>query len=361
MAIYIILFVLLFALHCAFGNNKIAFCISAGVLLYALISLRSITLGVYDTSGIYLQNFNYVQSTSWNNIWTYKLPSQIAFLAITKFISLFSNNYQVYLAIIAIPIVVAVCNLIYKYSDEPLISFISYISLYWLYSFFLLRQMLALSIIAYSVKYIYRRKPIQFVALVLVASAIHNTAIIFLIAYPFCRFVKFGYQNYFFILASFILTKLAPSIVTNYIGKYFPVQSSYISHGIYNASGDFSAFGLVPPLAILVLAHIFKRNQSVKDDILFNLSTLSMVTYCFAFAVSDLYRLSIYFGLFNIILISKVFKKVNKAEPTDSVDFNNDEILLFIYVVLIIALIAYFLLRSVDNMNAMPYLFFWQN
>ena len=58
-----------------------------------LISLRSIALGVYDTVGIYLQNFRYVQSTSWNNIWSYKLPPQIAFLAITKFISLFTSNY----------------------------------------------------------------------------------------------------------------------------------------------------------------------------------------------------------------------------------------------------------------------------
>lgn len=358
MAIYVILFISLIGLHCVFINRKLAFCISAGILLYALISLRNITLGVYDTAGIYLDNFNYVQSTSWNNIWSYKLPSQIAFLAITKFISLFTSNYQVYLAIIAIPIVLSVCWLVYKYSDEPLISFICYISLYWLYSFFLLRQMLALSIIAFSLQYIYKKKPIRFVIVVLLACVIHNTAIIFLIAYPFCRFVKYSYKNYVLIIISFIIAKIAPGVISGYIGKYFPVQSSYITHGIYDASGNFSIFGLVPPLAILVLAHIFKRDSSFETDVLYNLSTLSVVTYPLAFVVSDLYRLSIYFGLFNIILISKVFIDIKSIK---FINIKNEEIRLLIHVLVTIALILYFLSRSVENMNALPYLFFWQN
>lgn len=350
MAIYIIVIIAMVLLRSAFKSNRKIFCIFAGILLYFLVALRSIQLGLSDTSGIYLSNFNMVSGMTWQSILNYKLPGQIVFLLVTKLIRLFTGNYHVYLAIIGIPYIFMTIRLVYRYSKNPLLSIIYFVALYYLYSFFLLRQVIAIAVVLVAYEYLCQDKIAKYIVFVLIATLIHGSAIVFLLALPFCKVKKFDYTNYLLIAIVYLVSVFAPNVVLKLIGGYSSQMMSWIVNGVYDTKSSISMFGLIITVLTLIVSHMLKNESSYETDMLYNISTLGSMFFAMSNVVTELYRVSLYFSIFNILLISNSIQNI-KSRRTRQI----------VYYSILLVLVFYFFIRSINNVNANPYIFFWND
>ena len=158
MLIYIITFIAIFVIAIIFRKKKKIFCILSGIILWGLLAFRDISMGISDTKYIYYPFFEMIFDMNFNDILSYKFMSDKFFYILMKIISLYTDNYQICIAILAIPFVVFIMNGIYKYSKNPFMSTIIFIALYYAYGFFLLRQVIAIGIVFYSFRYITEKK-----------------------------------------------------------------------------------------------------------------------------------------------------------------------------------------------------------
>ena len=356
MIVYIFLLTCIIVARITIEDKKI-FCIISGSLLYLLVALRSINIGLSDTSQTYLNNFNWIRASSLQDILN-NTPSSssIVFNLFTKFIQLFTSNYHIYIAVIGIPYILAVTYLIQKYSKYPLLSYMFFIAYYYLYSFFLVRQVLAMSFVIFSFKYLKEKKFIKFVSLILIASLFHSSAIFVLIAYPFCHFVKFGVKNYIFIFLAYVFATSLKGVIFRLISLYSPLTSSYIENGIYGTSDGVFTFSILINVLLITLGYIANKKVNYDDNILYNLATLGSIVLCFTPIVTEFYRLSLYFNVFNVILISN-----DMINLKDSEILKDKRIKGLIYVVFLSFLVFYFFTKSINNMNANPYFFYWSD
>jgi len=380
MLIYILLFALILFLNKVFKKDKKRFCFYTGVILWLLVALRNVKLGLNDTENIYYPIFLNMQFISFADILNIANYSGKLFYMLTKVLGTFIINYNLYLAVIGVPFIASVMYLIYKYSKYPIISVFLFIALYYLYSFFLLRQVIAIGIIVFSYKFILEKKPIKFIILVMIAVLFHKSAWLFIFAYPFCRYIKFGKKNYILIAIAFVIANMLPNFILGIINTFdiSGTLSVYIKYGVYDTSGKISMFGLFITVAILILGHYYYsitnknnnkkieeakknnqnneveliRNENKKNmkeyNILLNLSTLGSVIFAFSNVVSEFYRVSLYFSIFNILLVAAALNSELSSRKKRT-----------IVICFIVISILYFLVRTINNINSNPYSFFW--
>ncbi len=145
--------------------------------------LRNVAVGS-DTFQ-YFQLFEDVKITSWQSIYGsimeyYQLGigKDPGYLVFQKLIQLITEEYQVFLIIVATLFFVALGNFIYKNTtrlNDAILAFVIYSVLF--YSFFSItgiRQTIATAATLYGYELIKRRKLIPFIILIAMASTIHK-------------------------------------------------------------------------------------------------------------------------------------------------------------------------------------------
>lgn len=138
--------------------------------------------------GSYIWGYNLSFDTTYENILAiYEVGDSLAFKLITKIATAF-NSDRVYLMILAIlSLIPGVSYILREWDDkniQPMVIFIFLFSPF-IFSFSACKQGIALSILMFSLKYVYDRKPIKFALCVAVAFLFHSTAIVFLLVYFF--------------------------------------------------------------------------------------------------------------------------------------------------------------------------------
>ena len=178
-----------------YERQKKLYCIICGTLWILISGLRSTAVGAdtlsYKISFENVKSYNieyflknvtnkYISGVS------IKDPGYDLFVKIFQYIS---GNYQIYLMFIAILFMVPFTVWIIRESKDPLVSFALYSSLF--YSFFSItgiRQTIATAmVVLIGDKLIKNKKLIPFVIIVLLASTIHASALVFLPFYFLSR------------------------------------------------------------------------------------------------------------------------------------------------------------------------------
>ncbi len=91
----------------------------------------------------------------------------------------FTDNYTVFFTIIAIFFMFSVCRFIYKYSANPTMSFISFMSMvYFCFSLAGIRQTIALGILLFAMDAMIEKKPVRALILVGIASLFHISSLV---------------------------------------------------------------------------------------------------------------------------------------------------------------------------------------
>ncbi len=217
------------------------------------------------------------------------------------------HNPQWWLAFVAFAFCGTLGRLIYKESKVPALSIIALMALgFYSFSMTGLRQTLAIVLVVFSYEPLKERKLILFVLLVFAASLYHQTALIFLMAYPIVN-VEIGKYHLIAAAVVFIIFFAFQSQLLEFMNTFLQ-EERYEGY----TSGDASQLtisGFIIQAAIFVYA-IFYYKTAVKDNkeilVLYNLSFIGLMFQLYSSFIAEMFRISMYFSVFNVLLIPNV-------------------------------------------------------
>lgn len=354
MIIYLINIVLMIVFGCVLllhkpsKQNKKIFCVIATIQWIILSGLRHISIGA-DTLAYKLYNFDYVLNETWqelfenfiNIIFKGAEGKDPGYKIFVKFIQIFSENYQIYLVIIALIFMIPLGIWIYINSIEPLMSFLIYTCLF--SSFFAitgLRQTIATSLVVLiGYKFIKERKFWTFLILILVSFTIHKSVLCFLPFY-FIANKKITKKYLVIMLISSFFVFIFKNKVMFILGNFMGYEQ-YINQ--YNGAGTWTFTTLMVAMTIVT---IWKYDVMFKNNYLIthytNALLMALIFIPLTFIDPSAMRVVQYYSIFIMLLIPEIIKSFSKKER------------------IIVYYIASILLITLYLKNKPQYLFFWQ-
>ncbi len=284
-------------------KDKKSFIIVTFLVLTLLAALRSYTVG--PDGNVYANYFEMLKGMEFSEIPVYFTKEPI-FYIVTKYIQKLGFGLQGWYAIIGGVYALAVCIIVYRYSEHLLISILSLFSLgYFVFSFTGLRQTVALSIILFSAVALEKKRYVMFAVLLFLAMVFHNSAVIFLIII-FIRDKKISARQYMLLLASgFLMVRVFSGQIYALLNQL--LEDSERFGGYSNYTYGLSWAGFVIQGAIFVFCIYFMDSETLKRNRLFlNLSFVGVFFQMCTVLVAEMFRVSMYFSVFNIVLVANV-------------------------------------------------------
>ena len=239
-----------------------------------------------------------------------KDPGFSIYLAIIK--KIFGSSYTPFLFISALIQGLAVTFFFRKYSSQFMISMFIFIASteYFSWMFNGLRQFLAVAIALIAFRFLFEKKYIPYVLLILLASTIHLTAII-LLPVAFIVNSRPWSIRVFIVLGIAIFALIATNQFTDFLNS--SLQDTQYSDSVEYWQQEH--FGGTNPIRVLVqivptvIAVVARRklaeNSNRLIDISINMSVVSSAIWLVSMVTSGIHigRLPIYVSLFNNILL----------------------------------------------------------
>lgn len=325
-------------------------------LIWMLIlqsALRHLSVGV-DTYSYYL-DFNYTHEyRTWQVIWrnfydVYVLGEgkDAGYWLLMKVFSSICSSFLVYLFFIAIIFFFPLYRMIEKYlysMRQLFLSFCVYQVLF--YSFFSitgLRQTIATVATFYGVKYIQEKKLLNFVAVLLVASFIHKSVLLFLPFYFIARFPQSRMVLLISICSLPIIFGLARPLaffLATYSGSdaYMMYAESEMETG-----GAVSFLIFIMGAGLMTLLSKYREPNAIQDLVVFAMA-LALVFTPMMWVDTSLMRVIQYYSIFCLISIPLSIDNMRLNISTRNI----------IYYIFLAVLILTIIRHDYE------YLFFWQ-
>lgn len=367
MAIYYMTYAMLclIAIIAQYGSKDLqkrsgAICIFGFIFIFLILALRHWSMGVdlgYYTrnyvgyGGGYIPSFERLNQYSWLDIIKMKdfLNYEKGYIIFNKLVGSIHNDKQFLLGVCAFINASVTAVFIYKNSKLPFLSWIVLLGLPVFLMFFSgLRQDLAISITMMSVYWIKKKKIIPFILTVLLASTMHSSAIVFLVAYPM-YYVKLTEMQ------SFIFTLLIPVV---YVLKapLFTVLSKILKE---NAEMENTGAGTLFVVFFMVYLFLVVSNsqQHKKQSGWINLFYIACICQAFGGIYSTAMRVGYYFMPY---LAAALPNTVSDFQYTGKNTEKRDFILSYVFILIAFALFGLYSLSSGSWAKTNPYVFFWQ-
>lgn len=310
-----------------------------------LSGLRSEAIG--KDVGNYVSLFKSFRHIDLEAVFTFRgyVRPDYGYYIITKFISVLSNNTNFFLFIIAFLTLFLFSYFIYKESTLPGLSVFLFISTgFYMGTFNIMRQYLAMSVLYMSIKYIRERKFLSFLIIVILASTIHPSSLFFLILYPLYSFNVNIYSFFSVLSVSFLIGfagfKIAPVLRIISENPYFQNLGGG-GHNLYFI------------LVLMCLAGLLLFNTK-KDNvkIYFHSLYIAILLQALAFNIEIVSRITMIFQFLVIILIPNLISNLK------------NKFLKYAFISLIVFCgILYYstLLNKFNHGGVFPYLFYFQH
>lgn len=236
---------------------------------------------------------------------------------IIRFIQLFTTEPQWFFVVTSFIYNFFVFLSIYRYSPNRAFSILLCLfSCIYFISLNNVRQSCAAAILLFAFSTITEKKPIPFLALVLLASLFHLSSIIFIIVYPLCnlRFYRQHYLIYSIIFFAFIFvgSNLFISIIR--LTKYSYFLDSYLTTG--RITYTYILHNLViMAVTYLILKDGYRTNRN--DFCYLVIQTISTLVPFFSFVIPSselISRLDLYFLTYQVLLIPYLISRLQSRE-----------------------------------------------
>ncbi len=191
---YVYIFILVLALACAFllkqGSTKSTAYLACWLAALALFVGFSDMLGGYDRY-IYAELFDEVadvQRTGGDvkTAYIFELyPSEFGFSWLNVAVSYITANRYIFILILTIVIYALLFISFKRYVDNYPFALVLFMGLIFFFTFTYLRQLIGVGVGWLSIEYVYKKKFWKFLVVVLLATLIHNSAIILFPVYFF--------------------------------------------------------------------------------------------------------------------------------------------------------------------------------
>lgn len=325
-----------------YKNNALTL-FAGGLILFLLAILRHESMGA-DTAS-YINNFLSLKSETSSTE-----DFELGFYYFKRFISSFTESPSVYLMVNSFIFLSSIFIFLYRYSKEAFLSIIIFISLgYYQFSFSGLRQSIAIAILLFSYKFIIEKKLLYFFIIVMVAAQFHNSALIFLAAYPIAHLkINLWHYVYLFSLLAlisffgyFILDNLISLLKMDFLSGRFRAYYGNLS------TVSLSAFYIL--LSIWSFCYVIYKKYDRNDQltILLNIVFIGLLFQSLTPLLAEFFRLSMYFNIFTLALVPNSILMIRSS-------FNRG----LVYVIILILFILNYVLFGIDNYG--PYKFYWE-
>lgn len=277
--------------------------------LLVIVGFRNITVGV-DTTNYVNAFYRVVEgiSTPADMNWL-----SIGYMLTLKLIGVFSSNYVILNCVIGLISLTFLYKSIWNNSEKPTLSLFLFICMNLYYQMFnQSRQLLAVCIVLYSFKYIKERNFKMYLIYTLLATSMHESAIIMLPFY-FITDYKINKKNVlFYFIAIFIayfgfgyLEKLI--LLTEYGKTYYGTD--------YFVSSKTSVINLVFRFCLMIFILIYSK-KSIENDknnkYLINFSIFCTLLQVLTLRLYILGRLTTYFYAFYILSIPNTIASMER-------------------------------------------------
>ncbi len=356
----VIFLILVFGLIYSQGDSKVAnsnrnrknYIKLISVILILQSGLRNVAVGA-DTFAYYLR-FEDTLKTSWNeifqnfgNYYKYGIGKDPGYPIFEKITQIIFPNYQLLLFVIAIIFFYALGRFIfyntYKLS-HAILTFVIYAVLF--YSFFSItghRQTIATAAALYSFEWLKKRKLLPFVLILLLASSIHKSVLIYL---PFYFIGNFKRPKLLFVLAFLSFPILM--VLRNQMIFFIQALGGYELYEIYEGAGTLTFTSMYLFICVVVLFRL-KYVLKIKPETRY---------YCNALAIGLLFlpltwvnpsamRIVQYFSIFMLILLPLVVESFKQY----SLKIQRATLLVAIFILVFL---------FINSNTQIEYHFFWQ-
>jgi transmembrane protein EpsG len=293
------------------------------------ILLISIVVGVrYNVGADWHGYYSYYRSFQFGGTLEYKYQRlEIGYYLINRIGSLINLSYQLLFLLIAMSSWIFVFKAFPK-KIIPLFIFYLFCDEYFFWSMNGVRQFFAITIFLFALKYVIKRDFIKYVFLLLIASLIHNSVLLFIILY-FIPFQKLYNQKvwYFIIIISFFVSQsgLFLQLISSYLPLLldnFSVFSKY-SHFINTDKFAFDktysiGLGFYVRNAVSLIILYFSRNiinRVPESRLYFILFFIGVVVSNIFLTIIVIERLNMYFLIlrdFSLAIITYYYWRDNK-------------------------------------------------
>jgi hypothetical protein len=342
MYVYIGILIVLFLM--ALINFRLSASTKANIsiaMIFLVMALKAPLFGDYSR---YADHFIRAAFRTIKEMAAYK--GEIGFHALTKAVTMITDNPSVYLAITSAIICILLGIYIHRFATSKIYAVYFYYTI-GLFAFSLvgLRQVLAMSICLLAYEAIRKKNLLLFIIIIGVAFLFHKTAIIFLPAYFIARL---QWKRWNIVLAivsigSFLLCY--PKLYS-----FFAELLGYGDYAVVN-----SETGEIFTVILLVIGAlgVIYKDQLLRMDsnnlIFLNLHFILIFLWLFRFNIGMVERPSFYYFYATIILLDKIF----------SLEFEDDSQSRTHKFILISALILFgllFVYRLRRDINLVPYI-----
>ncbi|WP_404445297.1 EpsG family protein [Sutcliffiella horikoshii] len=278
--------------------------------MITLILVSGLRTNIGDTF-FYLHAYQLHEFT-WKFVWSQK---DIGFGLLQMMLKRLSEDPQILILFTAMITNMLIVLVLYKYSRMIELSLFVYItSGLFLVSMNGIRQFLAAAIIFAATKYVMDGSWKKFIVVVLVASTFHQSALILIPIY-------FLVRRKAWTRSTFALLVLAMIVVIGY-NQFSSILFSALEDTQYGHYSEFSEGGAsilrvvvyAAPLFVAYLGREKLRDIFPKSDYIVNLCILNLIFMIIASQNWIFARFTIYFGLYNLILIAWIVKLVKERD-----------------------------------------------
>ena len=369
----VILIVLLSVLMHGERKKNLKFLLIAGVLMYCVLGLRDVyTVGI-DTTGPYITKYGWVCKREMKDMPTlsqwFEHDEEVAETeekdghsfnigldwAMRIYHDLTDGDYEGFIQVSSVFVILAVIHFIYRYSPSPIISILMFFGLA-LYPFHFsgLKQSFAMSILLFSVDAIVATKPIRFVLIVFLAALFHFPALVFLPAYWICN-MRVG-KGYLIVLAiAFLVTYLFRDQMVTWMNDAY---STTLSDG---SNLRFLANKVLVMIAILIMAVVI-RPPDPEDRIysaFLMMFGIAAVIQTFAGYNNTFERLADYYFQTGVVFIPMIFEDVKTKRRHLSVNELTKARRILPYLVCAFAIWRFWDFVTSPNSHLTPYQFYF--
>ena len=349
---------IILGLLCAGSKGRKYYIVFVTLILTSLIGLRSETKVFFEGSDVtqYYEMFKNIADSTWDELWMLLIISlgtsgDVGFALMQKVISVFTSSFYTYSFIASGLFLIPFGVFMYKYSTnirQVIFGYLFFTAMSFVYLMAGARQYFAVGLVLMSYLCFIKGKTVKTLILILLASTIHFSSIIFLLPILMSIFIRRAMTLKLLHLMSLFLVPIvytsANSLIVfmgNFIGS-----EKYAEYGSGEMAGGANMFILT--IFLLSLLCYVAINRKILEGDTFVRKLYCMLP-CFTFiaplinANGTMIRLSEYFHLYLVLLV---------PISVELLFTRNSQNIVYIFLIGFLSLIA----MSSGN----TYYFFWQ-
>lgn len=292
-------------------SSSVLYLLLAVFFMWLIIGCRDITVGS-DTPD-YIKDFKEMTLNK-----ALSSDSEVVFAVVTYVIRSFTDNYNIYFLLMSMLYCTGLYLLLKKYlhkSDEILIAiFVLFLFGIFYLSVSAVRQIVAIGFTILAFIYADKGKWKSFLLYVGIAFCFHNSALIALLIYPLKK-LNLKWFGILIVFVFFVLSMVVPKDFMLLL--QVAMESDEMKYSQYGSSyeSDLTLSGFFLQLIPLVIVY-FRQNKISLDgetkNLFLNCAYLGAGFQAMATVVAEFFRVSIYFSIFDIVLIPLALSSFSK-------------------------------------------------